>query len=107
MRVEASIFRKGSEFHTGVLLFINVSFSFSVDQEESFVDASKEGSALEHDLQVSLQTEELDADVQTPEVSFCLFCRLLSGFMFFLSSLFDVYCAALGSMTVNKSHSIV
>lgn len=41
--------------------------SLSVDQEESFVDASNEGSALEHDLQVSLQTEELDADVQTPE----------------------------------------
>ncbi|GAU15821.1 hypothetical protein TSUD_236370 [Trifolium subterraneum] len=38
------------------------------EHEESFVDASKGGSALEHGLQVgSLQTEELDSNVQKPE----------------------------------------
>ncbi|XP_040861039.1 transcription initiation factor TFIID subunit 1 isoform X2 [Glycine max] len=38
------------------------------EQEESFVDASKEESSLEHELHVdSPQTEELDADVQKLE----------------------------------------
>ncbi|CAI8588323.1 unnamed protein product [Vicia faba] len=42
--------------------------SLAVEQEESFVDASKGGSALEHDVQVgSPQAEELDTDVQIPE----------------------------------------
>lgn len=72
MRVEACNLWKESQFHIGVLWFTYVSFSFSGEQEESFVDASKGESALEHDLQVgSLQTEELDNDVQKPEeVSF-------------------------------------
>ncbi|CAJ2646998.1 unnamed protein product [Trifolium pratense] len=42
--------------------------SLAVEHEESFVDASKGGSVLEHDLQVgSLQTDELDNNVQKPE----------------------------------------
>ncbi|KAL2348799.1 hypothetical protein Fmac_002799 [Flemingia macrophylla] len=42
--------------------------SLAGEQEESFVDASKDQSSLEHELHVdSLQTEELDADVQKLE----------------------------------------
>lgn len=101
--VEACNLRKGCEFHIGVLQFTNVSFSLSVEQEESFVDASTGGNALEHDLQVgSPQTEELDTDVQIPEVSFFLFCCLPSVFIFF-SAFFDVYCAAIGVVTVNNT----
>ncbi|CAJ1930922.1 unnamed protein product [Sphenostylis stenocarpa] len=48
--------------------FTYTSFVLSEEQEESFVDASKEESTLEHELHVdSLQTEELDADVQKIE----------------------------------------
>jgi hypothetical protein len=108
MRVEACNLREGSEFHSVALQFINVSFSLSVEHEESFVDATKGGSVLEHDLQVgSLQTEELDNNVQTPEVSFCLFCCLLNVFFPFFLAFFGVYCAAIGAVTVNNSHSIV
>nr|KYP33535.1 Transcription initiation factor TFIID subunit 1-A [Cajanus cajan] len=42
--------------------------SLAGEQEESFVDASKDESSLEHELHVdSLQTEELDADEQKLE----------------------------------------
>lgn len=48
--------------------FTYASFVLSGEQKESFVDASKEESSLEHELHVdSPQTEELDADVQKLE----------------------------------------
>ena len=57
-----------TSFHIGLLQFTYASFVLSGEQKESFVDASKEESSLEHELHVdSPQTEELDADVQKLE----------------------------------------
>lgn len=57
-----------TSFNIGILQFTYASFLLSEEQEESVVDASKEESALERELHVdSLQTEELNADVQKVE----------------------------------------
>lgn len=57
-----------TSYHIGILQFTYASFVLSEEQEETLVEASKEESALERELHVdSLQSEELDADVQKPE----------------------------------------